>query len=639
MNGWFRRFDSGLRKHRRLVALAAYAGTAGLAYAGAFLIRFELTWPEAYNAVFWATLPVLLANRVAWAVALRLSNGRWRFVSTADVLRLFMATLAGTTGFVICLQLLPLGRAVPRSVVLLEAVLFCLGVAGLWLLYRTACERLRGANGTSAGPARRVLIVGAGAAGERLAREMLRGRTGFRPVAFADDDPTKLGMTVHGIPVVGVTAQIPEIVERRGVQEIVIAIPSAPPEVLRRIVEVCETAGRPVRVLPGIAEVLLGNVRLNQIRDVRIEDLLGREPIQLSLPELGHDLGDRAVLITGAAGSIGSEVARQVALHRPRVLVLFDQAETALFYLELELRDRHPDLCLVPIVGDITDAGAVERVFGTYRPDRVFHAAAYKHVPMMEANPREAIRNNVIGTWRVADAAGRFGSEKFILVSTDKAVRPANVMGATKRLAELIVLELQERFPDTAYGAVRFGNVLGSNGSVLPIFKRQLQEGKPLTVTHPEVTRYFMTIPEAVQLILQASLLPELRGRIAMLDMGQPVRIVDLARNLLRLSGLDPTNGRIVFTGLRPGEKLHEELAAPDEKATPTAVPKVLVLETPANTEGGLLAKLSTWERLFEAGRDNVVLTAFGQLFPGVNARMPTSVGTAVAAAVGAQSA
>jgi FlaA1/EpsC-like NDP-sugar epimerase len=371
--------------------------------------------------------------------------------------------------------------------------------------------------------------------------------------------------------------------------------------------------------------VIAGDVRINQLRDVRIEDLLGREPVQLTLPELAADLRGRRVLITGAAGSIGSELARQVALHGPGTLVLFDQAETDLFYIGMELREKHPDLALVPVIGDIVDPAAVERVFREYQPERVYHAAAYKHVPMMECNQREAIRNNVVGTWRVADAAGRHHTDKFVLVSTDKAVQPVSVMGATKRLAELVVLELQQRYQGTTYAAVRFGNVLGSNGSVIPIFKRQLESGRPLTVTDREATRYFMTIQEAVQLILQASLLPEMRGSIAMLEMGEPVRIEDLAKNLLHLAGLDNRDGRrIVYTGLRPGERLHEQLLSPDEQTHVTAIPKVRLVLTNGDSYGKVCQGLEEWERAFGDGVDGEVLASLKALFPGLDKTEPT---------------
>jgi FlaA1/EpsC-like NDP-sugar epimerase len=345
------------------------------------------------------------------------------------------------------------------------------------------------------------------------------------------------------------------------------------------------------------------------------------------LPELAADLAGCSVLITGAAGSIGSELARQVALHRPATLVLFDQAETDLFYLEMELREKHPDLRLVPVIGDIVDPGAVERVFREYAPARIYHAAAYKHVPMMECNPHEAVRNNVVGTWRVAEAAGRHGVAKFVLVSTDKAVRPVSVMGVTKRLAELAVLELQERFPDTSYAAVRFGNVLGSSGSVIPIFKRQIERGQPLTVTHPEATRYFMTIQEAVQLILQASLLPDVRGSIAMLEMGEPVLIADLAKNLLELSGVRRVSGNhIVYTRLRPGERLHEELTAPDEETAPTVNAKVRIVRSQNGSGKPVTAALAGWEQALKDGRHGEVLEAMAEYCLGVERGVGTPV-------------
>jgi FlaA1/EpsC-like NDP-sugar epimerase len=330
---------------------------------------------------------------------------------------------------------------------------------------------------------------------------------------------------------------------------------------------------------------------------VRVEDLLGRDPVELSLPELAEDFRDRVVLITGAAGSIGSELARQVARHGPRRLILLDQAESPLYFLELELRKRYPEVDVHPVVGNILDGELVELIFSTEAIDRTLHAAAYKHVPLMEANVRQAVRNNILGTNAIAEAAGRHGCDRFVLISTDKAVRPVNTMGATKSVAELIVLSAQRRYPRTSFMAVRFGNVLGSQGSVLPLFRRQMEEGDQLTVTHPEVTRFFMTIPEASQLVLQASILPEARGRIAMLDMGEPVRILDLARNLIRLSGefRDPDT-RIRYVGLRPGEKLHEELVAPREEMTPTAVPKVnLVLRSQSEGVRDLTNWIDRW--------------------------------------------
>ncbi len=605
---------------RRVVSFSLYGGIVVIAYFLAYLLRFDLRFPAEYDRVFWESLPLLLGVRVISSIIFGLSTGRWRFISTRDVQQLVVNTLAGSGIFLLLtLVIIPFTPAVPRSVVLIEWVLTTYLTAGLWIGYRRAYETLRHHRAGFNGSARRVLIVGAGESGNLLAHEMIRMPTGMRPVGFVDDDPTRQGLRLHGLPVFGTVAQLAEIAETEDIAELIIAVPSAAPAELRRIVEHCEQTGKPFKVLPGIAEVLAGNVQLGQVRDVRIEDLLGREPIHLTLPELASDLAGSSVLITGAAGSIGSELARQVALHGPATLVLFDQAETDLFYLDLELRERHSGIKIVPVVGDVVEAAAVERVFREYRPDRIFHAAAYKHVPMMECNQREAVRNNVIGTWRVADAAGRHGAEKFVLVSTDKAVRPVSVMGATKRVAELAVLEIQQEYPQTTFAAVRFGNVLGSAGSVIPIFKRQLAAGKPLTVTHPDATRYFMTIPEAVQLILQASMLPEVKGSIAMLEMGDPVRITDLARNLLELAGVRRATGNhIVYTGLRPGERLHEELTAPDEETRPTAHSKVRIVRSRNGSGRTLVPELSAWERLLSDGDLAPVLEAMAEFCGGV---------------------
>jgi len=592
---------------RLAVAYIAYGLVAAGAYALGYWIRFDFGWPSAYTGTFLVSAALLLAIRLVCVRVFRLSMGRWRFISTRDAKVLVAATTTGTLVFVAAATFLPFWPAVPRSVYLLEWVLTTFGTASLWVTYRMAYEVVRFQLSDFNSNAKRTLIIGAGEAGNLLAREILRYPTGYRLIGFVDDDPLKWGMAIHGIEVVGSTSDLAAIAEEARAEEIIIAVPSASPGELRRVVESCEGAGLHFKVLPGIAEVLAGDIQVGQLRDVRIEDLLGREPIDLKLPELTAELAGTVVLITGAAGSIGSELSRQVALHQPATLVLFDQAETELFYLERELREQHPQLNLAAVIGDIVDAATLERVFATYRPSRVFHAAAYKHVPLMEVNPREAIRNNVIGTWRVADASGRHGAGEFVLVSTDKAVKPVSVMGATKRAAELIVLEAQERHPDTVFAAVRFGNVLGSSGSVIPVFRKQLAEGKPLTVTHPEATRYFMTIPEAVQLILQASILPDVRGRIAMLEMGEPVRILDLARNLLELSGARGTDeDRIVFTGLRPGERLHEALTAPHEQTLRTAHPKVRIVTTSCARAVPILPLLGRIETALERGEDGM---------------------------------
>jgi FlaA1/EpsC-like NDP-sugar epimerase len=583
---------AALYARRRHTAWAAYAGLTAISYAFAYLLRFEFSVPADQAELLALTVLPLVAIRLVAFRAFGMMRERWRFAGGRNMVRLAGAVATGSA-VALALNLAAstfVGGRVSVSILVIEGVFTCFFVAGAWLSYRIVVEAVRQMNGKET--PRRVLVIGAGEAGTMLVREMCRFPTGYVPVGFVDDDPYMQSTSSVGVPVLGRTADLAGVVARHDVEELIIAVPSAAPTALRRIVRQCELTGLPFKVLPGIREVLNGDVALAQIREVRIEDLLGREPIQLELPELEADLAGRTILITGAAGSIGSELSRQVALHRPARIVALDQAETPLFFLDMELRGAYPDVEIIPVVADVASTTTMREVFERFRPSHVFHAAAYKHVPLMEAHPVEATRNNVFGTYCVAQLAGEFGATKFVLVSTDKAVRPANVMGATKRLAELVVTELQWRYRSTTYGAVRFGNVLGSAGSVIPIFRRQLDANKPLTVTHPDTTRFFMTIPEAVQLILQASLLRDFRGRIAMLEMGEPVRIVDLAENLLRLAGRTSRHGEdIVFSGLRPGEKLHEELVAPDEEAIPTAVPRVRML-IPRTADTGALVDL-----------------------------------------------
>ena len=572
-----------LSAHRRAVALSAYAVSTIAAFVAAYLLRFEFRIPPEHVQTLLFALPLLLFLRAVSEAAFRVTTSRWRFAGVRDAVRLGLSALTASVIFLVALQFAGLEPAVPRAVILIELVLSANLKAGIWVLYRMAQERRGRRNG---GGAREVptLVVGSGVAGGRLVREMIAGGTGYTPVAFLDDDRLKHGTAIEGIRVLGGVEDLGRVAERRGARAVIVAIPSAPAQTLRDIVNRAQEANLSVRVLPAMSEVLSGEAGVDQLREVRIEDLLGREPVHLELPELARDLEGKVVLITGAAGSIGSELARQVALHRPRQMILLDQAESPLYFVELELKERHPLLDLVPVVGDILDAASLERVFLRHRPERVFHAAAYKHVPLMECNPLEAVRNNVVGTWRVAELSGRTGVERFVLISTDKAVRPSSIMGATKRLAELILLGARDRFPGTWFTAVRFGNVLGSQGSVIPLFRKQLETTRRLTVTHEEVSRYFMTIPEAVQLVLQASTLEEARGRIAMLEMGEPVKILDLARNLIRLAGLrEGIDAHIVITGMRPGEKMHEELVGDGESSFDTRVERVKVVGSPAS--------------------------------------------------------
>jgi FlaA1/EpsC-like NDP-sugar epimerase len=578
----FRRIYPYLAKRRKWVALGVYSALAAFAFIAAYLLRFAADVPDVYRpGMLWGVV-ILIPIRVLAHLLFGVTMGRWRYASLPDLARLVVSTTAGSLAFTaVVWGVASFDPRVPIGVIVLEWVLTTYLIAGQWAVYRTAYEWIRhGARGTGV---RRVLIIGAGEAGDQLLRELLRaGRGVYEPVGFIDDDGLKIGSSIQGIRVLGRVDELREVAEDVDADEILVAMPSVGPGTMRRIVGACQETGLPHRVLPGIAAVLRGSVSLDQLRQVKIEDLLGREPIKLQLPSLSADIGGRVVLVTGAAGSIGSELCRQIALHGPARLVLFDQAESPLYFEYREFADRYPDLDFVTVVGDVRNDDDLERVFTEHRPERVFHAAAYKHVPLMEANVRTAVENNVLGTHNVIRASERGGVEKFVLISTDKAVRPSSVMGASKRAAEILLLRAAERSPRTGWYAVRFGNVLGSAGSVIPLFKKQLGTGRPITVTHPEVTRYFMTIPEAVQLVLQATLLDETRGRIAMLDMGQPVRIMDLARDLIRLAGrVEGVDADIEIVGLRPGEKMHEELTAPHEQVVPTAVEKIHVLLSP----------------------------------------------------------
>jgi FlaA1/EpsC-like NDP-sugar epimerase len=614
-----------LSAHRRSTTAIVYTFLAAFSYVSAFLLRFDFTVPAAQLRILVWSLPLVLLVRLAASYAFGITRGRWRYVGTNDVFRLVASTCTGTFVLFLLSWGLKLYALMPRSVLILDLLLFTWVTAATWITYRMGYEQLRARN-SAEGPPSAVLIVGAGEAGTMLAREMIRSRILRRAIGFVDDDPAKANSLVHGLPILGTVAELGTIVKKRNVREILIAVPSASPAQLRRIVQECEATDLRFQVLPGLSEVFSGRVNLSQVRPLRIEDLLGRDPVALELPELYEDLSGESVLITGAAGSIGSELARQVAIHHPHTLVLLDQSETGLFDVSRDLGEHFPNVTIEVVVADIVDPISVDEVFRRFMPSRVFHAAAYKHVTMMQGQVREAIRNNVVGTWRVASAATRYGSKKFVFVSTDKAVAPTTVMGASKRLAEMLIVEMQSRFTSTTFAAVRFGNVLGSNGSVIPIFRQQIAAGKPLTVTHPDATRYFMMIPEAVQLILQASLLPEVRGQIAMLDMGEPVRIVDLARNLLRIAGLPHKNGKsIVYTGLRPGEKMHESLLSPEEESVTTRIEKVHIVVPRTSHHHSVIRLLEDWEAAFEAGRQDDVIRAFAQLFPDVGVNLETA--------------
>jgi FlaA1/EpsC-like NDP-sugar epimerase len=513
-------------------------------------------------------------------------RGWWRYVSIADLLGILRASLVSTLilvtlWFIVILQISAIRRALPPGIAAVSQGVFMADLfatillqAGLRMITRLYHEEFRT---TETRRLTRFLIVGAGNAGEALLREIHRMRVSqYETIGFIDDDPIKQGISIHGIPVLGTVAELPRICKERSIEEIAIALPSATRQQLRRVIQVCEGTQIRFRTVPSITDIASGRLRVSEIRDVDINDLLGREVVQLDLDRIETFARNRVILVTGAGGSIGSEMCRQICRHAPRRLLLVEQAENPLFYVERDLRHQFPDVQTTPLICDITDRARVEAVFAEHRPQVVIHAAAHKHVPLMELNPSEAVKNNVLGTQTVADAADRHRATRFVMISTDKAVNPTSIMGSSKRIAEMYIQDLAKT-SRTQFITVRFGNVLGSEGSVVPIFKRQIAEGGPVTVTHPDMKRYFMTIPEASQLVLQAAGMGQ-GGEIFVLDMGEPVKIVDLAKELITLSGFRPGEDiEIVFTGPRPGEKLFEELRIEGEDMQRTCHPKISI--------------------------------------------------------------
>ena len=594
-------------RHRAFV-VACHCALTVLAYLGAYALRFDLAIPAEAFARCLETLPYLLVLRLGASHYFRLDRGYWQHVGLRDLFQLTAAATVGSVLFPAALLLFGTLEGIPPSVFVLDWVLVVALMAGVRVVARVVRERARP---VPAARGQRTFIIGAGVAGERLLRHILHGGPGaFDVVGLIDDDPAKRGRSLHDVSVLGTAEQLSGLVALYDVRAALIAVPSATPAELRRLVDRCTDARVDVKILPPtLTDLVPEDVSVSGVRDVQVNDLLGREPVRLDLNAVGPDLAGKVVVVTGAGGSIGSELARQIAQYHPLQLVLIDRAESPLYFIQLEISQANPAVGVVPVLASVTNADRLRRVFERYRPDCVFHAAAYKHVPLLEGNLVEGVWNNVVGTLCVARSAARTNCGKFVLISTDKAVKPTSVLGVTKLIAERIVRELPSlRDTATDFRVVRFGNVLNSDGSVLPLFRRQLAAGGPLTVTHPEVRRYFMTIPEAVQLVLQATALPEAAGRIALLEMGTQVRIVDLAEQLIRLAGLIPHKDvDIVFTGLRPGEKLEEELFGPDEQVVETSVDKIRLVERTSLPAEGLARRL---RRLIQvaAGHDEVAL-------------------------------
>ncbi|MBK5252184.1 MAG: polysaccharide biosynthesis protein [Peptostreptococcaceae bacterium] len=541
---------------------------------GALLLRFEFTLPENWFASYrihaWAISLIMIT--VFWFFSLY--NSLWSFASVDELVRIVAANLTGAIGIFALYMITE--TPMPRSIFLLLFIISTGLTGGLRFSYRFF-RQVRSINHQDPHLKKRTLIVGAGQAGALVVNEMLGNHiVDGKPVGFIDDDKYKLHKKIHGVKVLGNCHDIPDVVKKERIAEIIIAIPSLERAKLKKILSICKETGCKLKTLPGVYEIIDGKVSVSHIRDVAVEDLLGREPVRMNIDDMCEYITGKIILVTGGAGSIGSELCRQIAKYEPKQLIIIDVNENTSYLLQREFQLKYPGLNVSFHIASIRDRKRMEELFKMYRPQKIFHAAAHKHVPLMETDPIEAVKNNVFGTLNMVELSHKYHVKKFVMISTDKAVNPTSVMGATKRIAEKIIQAMNKE-SETDFVAVRFGNVLGSNGSVIPIFKKQIERGGPVTVTHPDIIRYFMTIPEAVSLVLQAGAMAK-GGEIFVLDMGEPFKIIDLARDLIRLSGLEPDKDiQIEFSGLRPGEKLYEELLMDEEGIEKTENEKIFI--------------------------------------------------------------
>jgi FlaA1/EpsC-like NDP-sugar epimerase len=597
-----------LLRFRRLLSLVAQLLLVVLANRLAFGLRFDSNIPDWANQAFWGMLPWLILIRGITFIPFRLYEGLWRYTSISDLEALIGGIASSSVVFFI-LTRTPLGPPTyPRSIFIIDALILTVLLGGIRMMRRFYAEYSR------VQPGRRVLIFGAGDAGELIVRDMKNNAEyGVQPIGFIDDDSSKLGRRIHNVPVLGTRNDLPLVVEQYRPDEVLIALPNADPVNIRSIVRSLEPFKLAIKTLPNLRDIIDGKIQVDHIRSLAVEDLLVRAPVGLDPRPVKSLIAGRRVMVTGAGGSIGSELCRQIAKLRPASLVMLDRYENSLHAIRLELEDRKGTFALHPVVGDVTDAQRVAAVLQDRQPEIVFHAAAHKHVPLMEENPCEAIKNNVRGTRLLVQAAEAAGVDRFIMISTDKAVNPTSVMGASKRVAEMIV-RAQADGSGTSFSIVRFGNVLGSNGSVVPRFMEQIKRGGPVTITHPDMKRFFMLIPEAVQLVLHAAAQAE-SGATYVLEMGEQVNLTDMARDLIRLSGLVPDEDiKIEFMGLRPGEKLYEELVGADEDAAPSPVEEILCVRSRQRPAGNLASRIEALEADAAAGRVGVVLAALRDL-------------------------
>jgi FlaA1/EpsC-like NDP-sugar epimerase len=612
----------------RVWQLLADGALITLAWWLAFWLRFDHGVPNPYHRLFIDTIGIVVAIKLAVFITFGFYNRWWRYVSTRDM----WGAARGVTAACIIADLVvyfahPVkGFPLPRSIAVLDWLVLLAFVAGTRLIARSLIERPGAASLFARG--KEVIVVGAGDAAQMVIREMLKAPAlGYTPIGLIDDDPRKKNLRLHGIRVLGTTNELSHILRDNPPDEVLIAIPSASGETRQRVVEISQAAGVPVKTLPGLYELISRDFDLaGQIRPIQVEDVLGREPIDVDLRSIASYLSGETVVVTGAGGSIGAELCRQISRVDPARLVLIEHSESALFNIERELIGERDFSAVATVLGDCGDRAKMSQVFERYRPTVVFHAAAYKHVALLEANPLESVRNNALATKALIDVAIEYGAARFVLVSTDKAANPKNLMGQSKAICEWIVEAYgQRRDITTRFVAVRFGNVLGSSGSVIPIFRRQIERGGPVTVTHHEMSRDFMTIPDAVSLILQAGAIGG-RGQVYVLDMGEPVKILDLARNMIRLSGKEPeTEVPIVFIGARPGEKLHEELWSEGETVGPTGHPKILrAARAPIDVEW-LEGELAELEQMVERGQTLDVVSKLAAMM-----REPRRAGAAV---------